>query len=221
MLSEIDKTIFPNSCEVLELVPSQHYVFPIFKCGKSSLYDSIPNKNWQVISDHCIKNICTPVTVFLRDPKKRFISGVNTYLQHIESDFPDLDPKTVLWFVDNYLFLNRHYAPQFFWILNLAKYLKHDVKLQLRDYRDIAALTDVHSRAGISQPSAEFLNAIEHFDWKRLEMYFYLDQILTDRIGQDLCIKELIDLVRCQYPEVYDIVFRPLSDFVNNVLSPT
>lgn len=221
MFSEIDKTIFPNSCEVLEIVPSQHYVFPIFKCGKSSLYDSIPSKNWQVIVDHSIGQIHTPVTVFLRNPKKRFISGVNTYLQHIKQDFPDLDQKTVLWFVDNYLFLNRHYAPQFFWILNLSRYLKHDVKLQLRDYRDISALTDIHSKAGISDPSAEFLTNIENFDWKRLEMYFYLDQILTDRIGHDLSIRELIEIVQCQYQEVYNTVFKPLSDFVNNVLSPT
>lgn len=221
MFSEIDKTIFPNSCEVLELVPSQHYVFPIFKCGKSSLYDSMPGKNWQVISNDSIGQIRTPVTVFLRNPKKRFISGVNTYLQHIKQDFPDLDQKTVLWFVDNYLFLNRHYAPQFFWILNLSRYLRHDVKLQLRDYRDISALTDHHSKAGISDPSSEFLDSIEKFDWQRLEMYFYLDQILTDRIGHDLSIQELIELVRCQYPEVYNIVFKPSLDFVNNVLSPT
>lgn len=221
MFSEIDKTIFPNSCEVLEIVPSQHYVFPIFKCGKSSLYESIPSKKWSVLVDNEISQITTGITVFLRDPKSRFVSGVNTYLQHITQDHPDFDQDTILWFVDNYLFLNRHYCPQFFWLLNLARYINPDVKLRLENYLEISKLTTLWSNAGVEKPTPEFLSKIENFNWKQLELYLFLDQILVDRIGQEFTIKELIQLVKHQYPDLYQLIFGKSIDLVNNVLSST
>lgn len=221
MFSEIDKTIFTNSCEVLEIVPSQHYVFPIFKCGSSSLHDTAPIKNWKAIVDEDIKNITAPITVFLRDPKKRFISGVNTYLIQTKRQFPLLDENTILWFVDNYLFLNRHYCPQFFWLLNLSKYTNPEVKLQLCSYKNIAELTDINSDAGIPKPTDKFLEQIQQFNWKSLELYFFLDQILTDRIGQEFTVRELVDIVYREYPEVYRLVFEPTIKLSKNVLPST
>lgn len=221
MFSEIDKTIFPDSCEVLEITPSQHYVFPIFKCGKSSLYDSIHAKNWKIIVDDEIQKIQTPITVYLRNPKSRFISGVNTYLQHIKRNFSEIDDKTALWFIDQYLFLNRHYCPQFFWILNLSKFVNSNTKLYLCDYRDISKLTQIYSSAGVNPVTEDFLQLVEKFDWKRIELYLYLDQILVDRLGQSFTIQELIDIVYYQYPDVYKLIFNSTLELFKHVLPST
>lgn len=215
MFQEIDKTIFPDCCEVLEIVPSQQYVFPIFKCGKSSLYEHLPNTDWKLLTNDELQSIQTPITVFLRDPQSRFISGVNTYVQHLNQTNPGLDTKTVLWFVDNYLFLNRHYCPQFFWLMNLVRFVDPNVKLQFRSYVDVVELSPIHSNAGVEKPSKEFLQQIKLFDWKRLELYFYLDQILVDRIGQELSFNQLIKLIQTDYPELYQLVFEKTIKIVN------
>jgi hypothetical protein len=221
MFSEIDKTIFPDSCEVLEIVPSQHYVFPIFKCGKSSLYESIPSTDWSILHNEEISKITTGITVFLREPKNRFISGVNTYLQQTIKEYPTLDENTILWFVDNYMFLNRHYCPQFFWLLNLARYSNPNVLIRLEHYCDISKLTNHWSDAGITRPTTEFLKKIEQFNWKQLELYLYLDQILFDRIGQELTLKDLMHILKNQYPELHKLVFGKTIDLVNYVLPST
>jgi hypothetical protein len=37
MLSQLDHIIYPDRCEVYEIVPSQRYFYPIFKNGSSSI----------------------------------------------------------------------------------------------------------------------------------------------------------------------------------------
>ena len=221
MFSEIDKTIFPDSCEVLEIVPSQLYVFPIFKCGKSSLYETIPLTNWKILHNEEINKVSDSITVFLRDPKSRFISGVNTYLQHIMHNHPNFDEDTILWFVDNYLFLNRHYSPQFFWLITLAKYLPPTARIRFENYLNVSKLTTLNSDAGVSKPTPQLLSKIENFNWKQLELYIYLDQILLDRVGQEFTMRELFQLLRTQYPELYQLVFGKSISLINNVLPTT
>ena len=105
MFSKIDDIIFPNSCEVIQL-SSQQFVFPIMKNGSSSFFMQIQKRirtDWKVIVNDDIKKINYPITIFLRSPRERFISGVNTYLQHLERDYPGLDRKTILWFVNNFI----------------------------------------------------------------------------------------------------------------------
>lgn len=221
MFCEIDSILFPHSCEVLEIVPSQLYVFPIFKCGHSSLHTSARRDGWRTLANEEIANINATITVFLRDPRSRFVSGVNTYLQHIKRDYPDLDERTVLWFVDNYLFLNRHYCPQFFWLLNLAKFAGSNVKLKLEHQSNLHTVTKFHSDARVKKPSTDFLQQIEKFDWKKLELYFYLDQLLIDRVGQEVSVAELVNIVKTQHPELYQLIFERTLNLVNHALPKT
>lgn len=221
MFSEIDKTIFPDRCEVLEIVPQHHYVFPIFKCGKSSLYNSIPFKDWKILANDEIYQITENITVFLRDPKSRFISGVNTYLQHILRDNPLFDEKTILWFVDHYLFLNRHYCPQFYWLINLSRYINPDIKLKLESFLNVSELTHLNSSAGIKKPSQQVLDRINLFDWKSLEPYMFLDQILIDRIGQEFTFKELVSILYNDYRDLYNLIFKQSAELTTYVLPST
>jgi hypothetical protein len=210
MFSEVDSIIFPDSCEVIQ-VASQQFVYPIFKCGRSSLTNTMSKKDWRFVPQEEIKNI-KKFTIFLRDPQERFLSGVNTYLQHLEND---LDQHTVLYFVNQYLFLNRHYAPQFFWLLNLARFAGIDAQVSLRNLTDISELTDLNDRADIAPMTNELKDKIESFNWSSLELYLFLDQILLDHIGQTISIRNLLLYIKNNQPELYKLVFEKSASIVN------
>jgi hypothetical protein len=213
MFSELDNTIFPDSCEVLEIVPSQLFVYPIFKNGSSSLRTTT---NCKKIYNQDIQQIQHPITVFLRDPRERFISGVNTFVQHCIRDNPKLDTQTILYFVKHYLFLDRHYAPQFFWLINLSKF--STVPLILRDRSDISQLTN-KNYSTVEKVDSKFTELLADFPWDKLELYFFLDQILIERIGQTLTFDDIIKIVQ-QRPDLYNLIFKHTQDTVN-VLSKT
>jgi len=208
MLDEITKTIFPDHCEVIEIESGSRYVYPIFKCGRSSLYETLPDREWQLVVNHDIANITAPITVFVRDPRERFVSGVNTYIQHLLAKNPDLAVNTILWFVEHYLFLNRHYAPQFHWLLHLAAYGGRDQILDFQPMHAIAEFTDLNSDAGVQPVTPWLANRIKNFDWHALELYMFLDQIIVDHIGHPTTFAQLIDKIHSQHPELYDLIFK-------------
>jgi hypothetical protein len=191
MFSEIENILFPDRCEVIHLAPTQQFVFPIMKNGSSSFYKNVGQKNWNIVFDNNISKISTPITVFVRDPKQRFISGVNTFVHLLLRDNPRLDKDTIIWFVNNYLFLNLHYCPQFYWLLNLARFLNKDAELDIKSTADIKHYTDLHSNVGV-YCEADCVSMIDDATWKKLELYFYLDQILLDSIGQKIKWSQLI-----------------------------
>ncbi len=205
MFSEIDKTIFTDSCEVIST--SQLFVYPIFKNGKSSLYDAMAAQSWSVIQDIDIALIKDPITVFVRDPRARFISGVNTYIQHLQRDVPNIDVPTVLWFVNRYLFLNRHYCPQFYWLINLARWAGPDVVLDIRPVHRLSEITDINNDAGVAPLTPELDQAIQQFDWQQIDLYLLLDQIVLAQVGHYITFKKLLQIVYRQHRELYDIVF--------------
>lgn len=201
MLSEIDNQLFSNRCEVIQIGASHQFVYPIMKNGSSSFYDPIQYDSLTDFKIFDVENLteaqaAQPFVTFLRDPKTRFISGVNTYLQHLDRDVPGLDHKTVLWFVDNYLFLNLHFCPQFFWLLNLAKILGIHTLFEFKTMSEISNYTSYHSKANVTPPTPEFLDAIENFNWQRLELYFYLDQVLLEMGRQPVSFAEILHKIK-------------------------
>jgi hypothetical protein len=218
MFSELDNIIFPDSCEVIEIVPSQHYVYPIFKCGRSSLTESMQQKGWRFVALEDIKKIKQPITVFLRDPKERFISGLNTFIQHRQGD--NLDTHTILYFANKYLFLNRHYAPQFFWLLNLLRYTGPNACVNFQPITAISLLTDLHSRASVEPITPDLTEKMQSFDWSKMELYFYLDQILLAHTGKTVNICDLIAYVKKDHDELYRLIFQRSLNIIN-VLSKT
>ncbi len=177
------------------------------------------SKGWIFLSSQQVASIKDPIQVFVRDPRQRFISGVNTYVQHLAEQGLDLDLHTVLYFVNQHLFLNRHYAPQFFWLLNLARHVP-DARVSLSPITDISKLTPRLSRGEVAPISPELQQRIESFDWSKLELYFYLDQILLDHIGCTVKIADLVQHVKQDHRDLYDLVFQPTLDVVH-VLSKT
>jgi hypothetical protein len=204
MLSHLDSIIFPDRCEVIEVIPSQRYVYPIFKNGRSSFYAYASKHKCRIVLNNQIKKLSS-IDVVLRDPQERLESGINTFIQMTLRDHPTLDKNTISWFAQNYLFLNRHYAPQFLWIVNLARYLNPETKLNFLSMDQLTSITDIHDTpTGISPISDELLAQLKNIP--NNEMYHRIDQVLMSYIGESVRFDQLIEYIKTQDPIAYDCV---------------
>lgn len=210
MLSQLDNIIYPDRCEVLELVPSQRYVYIIFKNGHSSLIASMETNNLKMIFNEQIKRIDS-IDVILRDPDSRILSGINTYIQKILSEHPGLDVKTITWFAKNYLFLNRHYSTQFSWLLNLARYIRPDTRLNFLGMKDLSTMTDMNLKPiGVEEPSQTLIDELQHIP--NFEMFRRLDLALLSCVGESLTFSQTVDQIKKYDHDAYRwVIEKPLA----------
>jgi hypothetical protein len=201
MLSRIDEIIYPNRCEVIEFSDPQRFVYPIFKNGSTSLTEHAKHQGCKVLLNEQIKRIPT-VDVILRDPTSRFISGVNTFVCHTKQENPNLDLDTIIYFAENYLFINRHYAPQLSWLLNLKRYLHANAKLRLHDMTALSTFTPL-----TSNPIEENLLNIQVVERLKTnihnEMYIRLDSLLLQLVGSEMSIIDIMTYLHEQDPIAY------------------
>ena len=215
MLSHLDRSLFPDRCEVIEIIPSQRYVYVIFKNGYSS-FDSFRIINsCRIFINQQIQKL-NNIDVIIRTPDDRFSSGINTFIQHTLRDNPDLDPPTVEWFALNYLSLNRHYVSQFSWLLNLARYLDVNTKLNFLPMSAIGEITGFDKKPkGISPVPAELIEKISLI--KNNEMYHRIDTVIFDCIGQTMTFTQLLQHIKTTDPNAYEYVIG----YAQQILNPT
>ena len=215
MLSHLDRIIFPDRCEVLEVVPSQRYVYVIFKNGYSSFNSFKIINPCRIIVNQQIQKL-TNIDVIVRDPQDRLISGINTFIQHTVRDNPDLDLATVEWFALNYVSLNRHYASQFVWLLNLARYLNPNAKLNFLPMAAIGELTGRDSKPeGVRPANTALTEKISSI--KNNEMYQRIDAVIFDCIGQSLTWQQLLQQIKTSDFDAYEYVV----EYAQQILNPT
>jgi hypothetical protein len=145
------------------------------------------------------------VDVYIRNPRARYVSGVNTYLQHLQRDHHELDLSTAFWFAKRYNFLNTHYLPQFHWLANLARYLGNDTKIRIRNFKDFGTITDFKSRAEVTPPDQDFVTMLLK-DNHSIELWLYLDQILLDLSGSMFTWNELLEYYHCNHKNIIEHV---------------
>jgi hypothetical protein len=124
------KKLLQTDCVVVSV--NDHTVYPIFRVGSTSLFDSADKKftNKEISQ---LENI----TVLLRDPEERFVSGLNKYCwQHA------LDVDAVWNQVAKGNLIDRHFAPQYIWLVHLGVFYKG--KVSLRPFSEIDQITDQH-----------------------------------------------------------------------------
>lgn len=201
MRTALDTELFPDLCEVVEMPLHNQCVFLIQKNGNSSLKAQQARDNLAVFTNDEILAL-DYVDVYIRNPRDRYVSGVNTYLQHLQRDYPELDLSTAFWFAKRYKFLNTHYLPQFYWLANLSQYLRNDTKIRFRKLQDLKQITKFDSGPReIIKPSAEFVETLFKDD-SSIELWLFLDQILLDLAGQQLTWQQVLDHYQLNYPEV-------------------
>jgi len=215
MLSHLDRVLFPDRCEVLEVVPSQRYVYVIFKNGHSSFFTPPKKNNWPTRINQQIQRINT-IDVIIRNPQDRLVSGINTFIQHTVRDNPGLDLATVEWFALNYLSLNRHYASQFAWLLNLARYLNPVAKLNFLPMAAIGEITGRNSKPeGVLPANVVLTERI--LSIKNNEMYQRIDTVIFDCIGQPLTWQQLLQQIKISDFDAYEYVVG----YAQQILNPT
>jgi hypothetical protein len=80
---------------------------------------------------------------------------------------------------------------------------------------DIAELTSINSRAGIAPLTEQFLDSIKDFPWDKLELYFFLDQILFNWIGQETTFTKIVEDIKTHHYELYDLIFQKTYNILN------
>lgn len=199
MLSRLDDIIYPNRCEVIEIEASQRYIYPIYKNGSSSLLEHARQQNYKILINEQIER-APIIDVILRDPLSRYISGTQTFVYDVKKENPTLDVDTILYFAENYLFLNRHYAPQLSWLINLSQYT--DAKLRLHNMKALSTFTPLTCKPlkdiQFDQTVLDRLSNNIHN-----EMYLRLDNLLLQLIGQELTFKEILAYLKQQDPQAY------------------
>lgn len=198
MLSQLDNIIFPDRCDVLEIVPSQRYVYPIFKNGSSSLYAD----NYRIVPEEELKNIPV-IDIYVRNSYERFISGVQTFLMQN----PEADEKTLLAIIGSYLFLNRHFCPQFHWLVNLHRFT--DAKIRINSVSSLNEITNQHSNKQIKRQAID-----DYFkNHEKLHFYLSIDKVLTELlVGFTVEFKDIVKLIKIRHPDVYIEVIQRSKD---------
>lgn len=113
-------------------------IYPIFKNGSTSLFKDAES----TLVNQQIKDI-ENILIFIRDPQQRFVKGVNEYCR-----INGLDPKEVHDLIKNGKLADRHFAPQFMWLVHLYRYYKGHVTMkpfsELQDYCSIHKNKNTH-----------------------------------------------------------------------------
>jgi hypothetical protein len=200
MRTALDTELFPKLCEVVEIPLHNQWVYLIQKNGSSSLRVQQSRDDLVVFTNDEISAL-DYVDVYVRSPRARYVSGVNTYLQHLQRDHPELDFNTAFWFARRYKFLNTHYLPQFYWIANLSQYLRKDTKIRFRNFQDFGTIIDIHDNVAIKKPTQEFVKKLFKND-SNIDLWLYLDQILLDLATKELTWDELLEYYQHNYPGI-------------------
>ena len=195
MYSRTTDILYPDYVEIIAF--STGNVFPIFKNGRSSLLEYSKITSTKILLNEQIRKL-DAIEVVLRDPLPRFISGVTTYVYNMLKQNPKLDLNTILYFVENYLFLNRHYSPQLSWLINLNRFSK--AKLRLHGMDALPRFTELN----LPSPYEDFRLSDENIDRlikiKENELYLRLDTELFKLIGQELTFQEILAHLKKQDP---------------------
>ena len=147
--NKLDKFVTAD-CDVIEL-KEDFYVYPIFKNASSSMYKEQQEKDLRIYKNRGINKLKL-IHVYLRDPHQRLTSGIRTYLEK--------NPNTdALDQISNNQLLDRHFMPQYFWLLHLLKYYKGDVVL--RPFKKLTSLLTYNINSSVGLDTLPNLKNIE------------------------------------------------------------
>lgn len=148
----------------------------------------------------------TEIDIYIREPYERFLSGVNTFTNNLDAE---LDRKTVLYFVKNYLFLNRHYCPQFYWLVNLRRFT--NAKIRLIPFEQINEVVVTNK----NKSNDDYNKLYKEFD-NKLDFYLQLDKVLYyEFINKTTSLDEIVDYIKVNKQEVYKEIIQRSIDICN------
>jgi len=117
--------VLTTDCEVIKF-NNEQYFYPIFKNGRSSLTMYAGTNNLPLLKNKEISNL-KKITVFLRSPEERFVSGVYTFFYFTNNRLID---ENILKKIESFDIIDRHFIPQYLWLLHLHKYFKGIIEFE-------------------------------------------------------------------------------------------
>jgi len=132
MLTHWNK-LFNTDCLVIKI--GRHTVYPIFRVGYTSL---VTDADRMYINKQISK--CEHIDVLIRDPRDRFISGVSEYCRQNK-----LDIEKTVELIEQGKLVDRHFAPQYLWLMHLYRFYRGTITLKPFEY--ISNITQQHLRA--------------------------------------------------------------------------
>lgn len=117
--------ILTADCEVVKFNDEQFF-YPIFKNGRSSTKMYAEKNNLTFLKNKEISN-CKKITVFLRSPIERFVSGVHTFFYLTDNQSINYD---TLKKIESFDIIDRHFVPQYVWLLHLYKYFRGTIEVR-------------------------------------------------------------------------------------------
>ena len=156
MLTHWNK-LLNTDCTVVDIGP--HTVYPIFRVGFTTLSSVCERKyvNKQIAE-------CKHIDVMIRDPGDRFVSGINEYSRQ-----NNLDVEETWKLVEQDKLVDRHFAPQYMWLLHLYKFYKGTVTILPFDH--IKQITSVHERKDDINKPVPLLKSFLNVDYAIVEHY--------------------------------------------------
>lgn len=174
--------IISDDCIVIKI--KNKNVYPIFKNGKSSLFQYAKNNDCQILINNDISTL-NDITVFVRNPYERFVSGINTVI-NFES-VSNIDK--FLNDVENYNFIDKHFIPQFLWLFHLSKYYKSDVTI--KGVEDLLEFIPLREKPNV--PSVGLLLKSK-LDEHRFEKYTDVDYFFINKFkNKTVKLKTIIE----------------------------
>jgi hypothetical protein len=179
-------------CEVIRF-SNKLNIFPIFKNGRSSLTIHAERKNLPIFKNKEISTL-KDITVHIRDPIERFVSGVHTffYLNKLKINIENLKK------IDNLEILDRHFLPQSFWLFHLYKFYKGDVIL--KNVKEVYDLVPLREGPWTKNPTPwikltrEQEEQIKTLDYKKFTDIDY--NILNKHIGKKTSLSKIIKEIK-------------------------
>lgn len=156
MLTHWNK-LLNTDCTVVDIGP--HTVYPIFRVGSSSLM--LAADKTYVNSDIAK---CKHIDILIRDPGDRFLSGINEYCRQ-----NDLNVQDTWKLVEQGKLVDRHFAPQYMWLLHLYKFYKGTVTILPFDH--IKQITSVQEKYPIIKEPVPLLKSFINVDHAIIEHY--------------------------------------------------
>jgi len=199
MLSYLDPILFPDECEIL-VGKNGQLIYPIYKNGSSSLRADHPD----LVPRDQLQNRVAQVQVYVREPFERFVSGVQTYLKNN----PHLDRATTLTMIDQYLFLDRHFALQFHWLVNLVRQT-NDPWITIIPWTELSNATELTWNV-----LARDETLIEYFKPNtKLWYYLQLDKVVTEEfVNKTVKFQDIMTHIHTFLPDLYTEVIQRSKD---------
>ena len=179
-------------CEVIKFANNLN-IYPIFKNGRSSLTKYAVRNKLPIVKNSDI-SVLKNITVHVRDPVERFVSGVHTYfyLNQLKINSETLKK------IDNSEIIDRHFVPQSIWLLHLHKFYQGNVILKnVSEVYDLVSLREgpwTYNTIPWTTLTEQHKEQIKTINYKKFTDVDYI--IIKKYINEEVLLSKLVKEIK-------------------------